>query len=452
MKGAFKGLKLATGAQLWWGANPTALLKYQRKFGNWNVTGIYHRDYKTSLRFDETGRRVLNQNQLRSGVIPPWATERATLAIERKFGDFGFAVGGIWGGNVLNGSAYQDILNGQVVEDKIKSSDNWGGKFKLTYQSGVFNWYGQGSYMGLVAGGGADQTQTFTGWRLKDSGSGNMANLLTGFTYTIGNFQIAPNFMYQDPLVNAIPQGIGGPARLRNVIDDPFSVRNGNREMYGYEMLVTFDPTPGTWMYEWDNDKSEDAKFAMNLGFTYKRLPTTMDAHIGFLADRTFFAFPTSAPAQDLWEVNSRMVSKISTDFGLIGNFYFGNGQANGDSKRVINRFGFDLRAINNNWKFMYGLKFNDWGPFDYHRDFNLTFPVQTMLDVSLSLGKPDWFILPNTRIGVRGTWRSLDQYSPRYSPNATAAFQTDPILTPAGFPDGSEWEFRTYIQINIGK
>jgi len=452
-KGALKGLKLATGPQLWWGANPTALLKYQRKFGHWDVTGIYHRDFNTNVTFDATGRRVLNQNQLRSGVIPPWATERATVAIERKFGKIGFSVGGIWGGNTLNGSSYQDIDDaGIVVEDRIKSSDNWGGKFKLTYQGGKFNWYGQGSYMGLVAGGGTDQTQTFTGWRLKDSGSGNMANILSGFAYNIGKFQIAPNFMYQDPLVNAMPAGYGGAARLRNVIDDPFAVRNGNREMYGYEMLLTFDPTPGSWMYAWDSDRSEDAKFAMNLGFTYKRLPTTMDAHIGFLADRTFFAFPTAAPAENLWEVNSRMVSKISPELNIIGNFYVGNGQANGDSKRTINRFGFDVRAIYKKWKFMHATKLNDWGPFDYHRDFNLTFPVQTMLDVSLSLGKPDWYILPNTRIGVRGTWRSLDQYSPRYSPNATAEFGTVPILSPIGFPNGSEWEFRTYIQINIGK
>lgn len=452
-KGALKGLKVAAGPQLWWGANPSALIKYQRMFGKWDVSGIYHRDFNTNVSFDDDGRRFLNQNQLRSGVIPPWATERATIAIERKFGKFGFILGGIWGGNPLNGSSYQDIdANGTVVQDKIKSSDNWGGKFKLMFQNGKFKWYGQGSYLGLVAGGGADQTQTYAGWRLKDSGSGNMVNLLSGLTYTLGNFQIAPNFMYQAPLIAAIPNNYGNQARLRNVIDDPFAVRNGNREMYGYEMLLTFDPTPGTWMYEWDNDRSEDAKFAMNLGFVYRRLPTTMDGHIGFLADRSFFAFGTSAPSEDLWEVNSRMVSKISPDLGLIANFYVGNGQGNGDSQRTIDRFGFDIRSIYKKWKFMYALKINDWGPFDYHRDFNLTFPLQTMLDASLSLGKPNWFILPNTRIGVRATWRGLDQYSPRFSPNETALNSNVPILSPVGFPDGTEWEFRTYIQINIGK
>jgi hypothetical protein len=35
------------------------------------------------------------------------------------------------------------------------------------------------------------------------------------------------------------------------------------------------------------------------------------------------------------------------------------------------------------------------------------------MGDLSWSLGRPDWFETPNTRLGIRGTWRSLDQFSP---------------------------------------
>jgi hypothetical protein len=176
-----------------------------------------------------------------------------------------------------------------------------------------------------------------------------------------------------------------------------------------------------------------------------------MDAHIGFLANREFFAFPNSVPAEDLWEIHTRMVSKVSSDLGIIANFYYGNGQGNGDSERLIKRFGGDIRAIYKKMKLETHVKLNDWGPFDYHRDFNLTFPVQLMLDWSTSLGKPDWFILPSTRIGLRGTWRSLDQFSPRYSPLAGPEFG-DPPLSPVGFPNGSEWEIRTYISINIGK
>ena len=308
--------------------------------------------------------------------------------------------------------------------------------------------------MGLVANGGADNVQTFTGWRLKDSGSGNQMNFLTGFTYNVNsNLQIAPNFLWQKPLVEAMPNGVDAPGRLRNFQDDPFVVRV-NRETVGGELLLTWDPTPATWMYEWNNDMVEDAKFAFSTGFVYRHLPTTMDAAIGFLANRTAFAFEKSAPAQDLWESNTRIVSKLTPDLGLIANVYFGNGQGSGDSERTINRSGADVRMIYKKVKLTSSIKFNDWGPYDYHRDFNLTYPVQSSIDLSTSVGKPSWFILPDTRIGIMGIWRSLDQYSPRYSPNAVPAntYPPVPTISPVGFGNGSEWEIRTYIHINIGK
>ena len=453
-KKMFKGLKLAMGPELWWGANPAVLLKYSKTIEKFDVTGIFHEDLT---------QREITQT---SFAIPQPKTRRMTLHAKRKFGNFGIEVGGIWGGQPLNGREFQIavdnpnfdplVSNGEakyiVYTDKINTNDNWGAKTKMTFSKGAFNWYGSAAYQGLVAFGGADQTKTFTGWRLKDTGSGNQTNILSGFTYQIGNFQIAPNFLWQKPLVDAMPNDVQAPGRLRNIQDDPFAVRV-NRETTAGELLLSYDPTPGTWMYEWDNDRAEDAKFAFNLGFVYRHQPTAQDAAIGFLANRTSFAFPNSAPAQDLWEVNSRIVSKASTDLGLIANIYFGNVQANGSDARLVERFGGDIRLIYNKIKLVHSFKINDWGPFDYHRDFNLTYPAQLMLDLSTSLGKPDWFILPNTQIGIRGTWRSLDQYSPRYSPNAVPpnTFPPIPPVSSVGFPNGNEWEIRTYIHINIG-
>jgi hypothetical protein len=452
-KGVAKGLKAAFGPQLWWGANPTALIKYSRKVGQWGFTGIYHRDLQTEIQLDENGQRILDPFQVRSGIIPAFPTERASLVIERDFGKFGFTFGGMWGGNPLNGSTYQDVTgtpgNYTVFQDVVKASDNWGGKAKITYQQGKINAYMQGGVMGLVANGGADATQTFTGWKLKDNGSGNQSNFLAGMTYTLGDFQIAPNFLWQQPLVDPMPNDVGAPGKLRNFIDDPFAVR-GNRETTAGELLFTFDPTPSTWMYEWDNDRTEDAKFAMSAGFVFRHLPTTQDGHIGFGADRNFLRFPNSAPAEDLWEAHTRMVSKLGPNLGMIGNFYYGNGQANGQDERLIRRYGGDIRVIYNKMKIQSHVKINDWGPFDYHRDFNLTYPVQLMLDISTSLGKPDWFILPSTVVGVRGTWRSMDVNSPRFSPNAALPNQ-DATISSVGFPDGTEWEIRTYLHINIG-
>ena len=439
-KKKFKGLKAAFGPELWWGANPALLLKYSKKIAGIDVTSIFHED-------------IIQRTNLQSSfAVPIPKTRRLSIVLAKKLEKLSFNLGGIWGGQPLNGRTFQMIENNVVYEDKIKSTDNFGGKIKLSYSIGAVNWYGLASYMGLVANGGVDQTKTFTGWVLKDVGSGNMYNALTGFTYNIGKLQVAPNFLYQKPLAGPIGPNFLAPARPRNILDDPFSVR-GNRETVAGELLLSYDPTPATWMYEWDNDRMEDAKFAMSAGFVYRHLPTVQDAAIGILGNgRTTFVFPGSAPAQDLWEFNTRMVSKINRDLGVIGNFYFGNGQANGSDTRTIQRFGMDIRTIYKKMKLTTIAKIDDWGPFDYHRDFNQTFPLQLIGDWSFEVSKPDWFMMPGTKIGIRATYRKLNNYSNRYSPimsmNSLGQFVPNPNAI--GFPDGNEWEIRTYIQINI--
>lgn len=440
------GLKAAFGPELWWGANPAFLVKYSRNIGKFNVTGIYHEDI--SKRADA----------ISSFAVPAPQNRRATLAVGRKIGAFGIEIGGIWSGSRLVNRPFQIVTgesgNYTIYQDKIKNKDTWGGKGKITFMSSKFNWYAQGAAMGLVANGGTDCTKTFTGWKLKDCGSGNQYNFLTGFTFLVGDFQIAPNFLWQKPIIGPIPSDVQAPGRPRNILDDPFAVRS-NRKTTAGELLLAYDPTPGTWMWDWDNDITEDAPFAASLDFVYRHLPTTQDAGIGITASgRSTFAFPGAPEAHDLWETNIRLVSKINPNLGLISNIYFGNAQANGSDSRLIKRFGADLRVIYRKVKLTASVKVNDWGPYDYHRDYNLTYPLQLMGDLSTTLGRPKWFDSVDTRIGVRCTWRSLDQYSPRYAPtyqvDAAGNYVADP--TALGYPNGKEWEIRTYIQFSLGK
>ena len=443
-KKLFSGLKLAFGPELWWGANPALLLKYYRTFGNWNFGGVFHYD--------------INQREetVTSFAIPLPKNTRASLMLQRKFGRFDITLGGLWSGTTLVGREFQATTEysptATVYQDVVKKSDTFGGKLKMIYSGGNFNAYAQGAIMGLVANGGADNTRTLTGWTLKDSGSGNQSNVLAGFTYQMGNFQIAPNFLWQKPLVGPMPNGIEAPGRLRNILDDPFAVRS-NRETTAGELLLTYDPTPGTWMYDWDNDETEDAPFAASLGFIYRHLPTAQDAAIGILADgRSTFAFAASAPAHDLWETNLKITSRVTKDFGFIANAYLGTAQANGDDERLIKRGGGDLQMIYKKIRLNAALKFNDWGPYDYHRDFNLTFPFQCMVDLSTNLFKPKWLGPLSTRVGIRGTYRTLDKYSNRYvagyvsDGNGGFIESTDII----GASKGNEWEIRTYISFSL--
>jgi hypothetical protein len=301
--------------------------------------------------------------------------------------------------------------------------------------------------MGLVADGGPTATTTFTGWNLKDTGSGNQTNVLTGLAVNMGNFQIGPNFLWQKPIVGPIPAEVVPPFRLRNVNvgdpPDPFSVR-ANRETVGGELVVAYDPTPATWMWAWDNDVREDARLAASVSYVLRHLPTSQDAATGILEDgKTLFAFAGSTPPRDLWEVRARVVSRLRADARLVAHLYVGTAEPNGDDQRLIHRYGCDGRITWGQAALAMFAKFNDWGPYDYHRDFNLTFPVQLMADLSYSLGAPRWFGFPQTRIGVRGLWRSLDEYSPRYEPAESG------VLT-GSEPDGDEYEISTYLHLAL--
>jgi beta-galactosidase len=435
------GFKLAAGPELWWGANPAVLAKYRRQVGAFQVTTVYQED-------------IARQGQTASSfAIPQPQVRTATLHLATTRGNAGFELGGLWGGNTRVGRVFQ-IADGEpgsyrMLQDRLKDSDALGAKAKVTYSNGRWNWYAQGSAMGIVADGGPTQVMTFTGWGLKDSGSGNQWNALTGFTYAIGKFQIAPNFLWQKPIVGPVPADVPAPGRPRNILEDPFVVR-GNREQTAGELLISFDPTPATFMYAWDSDNREDARLAFNLGYTYRHYPTTQDAAIGILADgRTFFAFPGAPPAQDLWEIRSRVVSRVSPSLRLIANGFWGTAQANGDSPRLLRRYGGDVRLATGQVKVAATAKFNDWGPFDYHRDFNLTYPTQLMGDLSYFLGLPSWFNLPGTRFGLRGTWRTLDRFSPRYCPERVPDSRGTLTCDPAApSKTGREWEIRSYVTV----
>ncbi|MDA9976904.1 glycosidase, partial [Polaribacter sp.] len=86
-KGVLEGLKAAFGPQLWWGANPALLLKYSTEIGKYTFTSVFHED---------VNKRDTREAQT-SGFIPLPQTRRLTLALERKYDNFGFQLGGIWG-------------------------------------------------------------------------------------------------------------------------------------------------------------------------------------------------------------------------------------------------------------------------------------------------------------------------------------------------------------------
>ena len=205
--------------------------------------------------------------------------------------------------------------------------------------------------------------------------------------------------------------------------------------MLGAELLLVWDPTPASWFWAWDNPQRENAPFAASLDVIYKYLPTIQDSAIGVLADGTFAPFPTSVPAHDLIEVWARFVFNRG-GVHIAGSVWAGTAQANGNSPRLVTRGGYEARLDYSRFVFMSSLKINDYGPFDYHRDFDLTYRLQALADVAWTADAPRWFIPLQTKLGLAGKYRILDIYSNRYDVTQTEV--------------GHEWEVKTYVRLSL--
>ena len=444
-KDKIEGLKVAFGPQLWWGANPSLLVKYYRVFGDFKFGVIHQEDI------------AQQEAELASSAIPQPRARKSTLFFGYTARKVIFELGGITARSNFIGDSYDvarqanepSYLNSgyYIAEGTVNFADTLGAKAKLTLNAAPIFWYIQGGYRGLVSDGGADQTTTITGWSLKESGQGNHWAVSSGLGAYAGNVMIGPNVLIQRPIEGPLPfledyfdpttgiyyQGVNG----RNQLQDPFWVRS-NRETYGFELLLGWDPTPATPMYAWDNAQREDALTTVALDFVYKILPTSQDSAVAINQDLILFAFPTGAPAKNLWDVSIRTITNFRYNMRLVNSIYAGQGQGNGDDPRTVTRWGLYGWYTYSSFNINYFLKFDDWGPYDYHKDFNLTYPLQVMLDLSYAYEPPKLYAPAATRFGVRGQFRNLDRFSNRY--------RFDP-LDPGR--QGREWEIKTYVQLN---
>ncbi|MEO0600996.1 MAG: glycosidase, partial [Myxococcota bacterium] len=454
-KKAFEGLKVMVGPQIWWGANPAIVAKYSRARGRWRFDVVHHEDIAPP----PTGGVAQSQ------AVPEQLTRRTGVHLGFERGDqFTFDLGGLFAGTPKLGQrfTYQVDAAGNesyldsgfdVINDEIRLIDTLGAKARITGRIGKLKGFVQGAYQGLVADGGGDYGVTVAGWRLRASGRGNNTNALAGAALQLGNLVIAPMGMWQRPLIgpnvplaedfDPITRAFRPAVRSRNFIDDPFAVLE-NREQIAGELLIAWDPTPITWFFQWDNEAREDAGFAGSLSLVYRNLLTTRDSTFGFLEDGTLFSFGGAAPPAELWDVNARVVNNVG-DVQLHWNAYAGTVQARGTDERIVTRGGGGLKAYWESMLFQGWVKFGDYGPYDFHQDFNLTFPFQTYVDISGGLSRMP-LVGTSTRIGGFVKYRLLDEFSPDL---AIGPAGTNRQLLP-GEPLANEFEIGTYVRLSL--
>lgn len=410
-QGLLEGATLLFGPEVYWGANPKAVLKYDFSLGGYDLTFIHSEDVA----------------RLGDSATATQATERQSrqtaLYVTRTFGANIIAeLGGLMSATEKVDDEYTRLSGDNIILDQIDFEDTLGLKGRLT-----FDLLGTRSYLafelaGLVADGG-DTLREF-GTRLPYSSLGNKREYEAGMMINFGNFTLFPRVLYRDNLVDAnpaLPADITGPGSIlfpglqpRNREKDPFAVL-GNREARAAEVFLTYDPTPATFFYQWDNDMREDARLAWNLGLNVTRYPTATDAFQFFFEEGGVNApFGAGLPEETVWTASTRLVFNPGVNVRYVGNLLVGRDQSTGDPDGGTRRF-YELsgKAIIGGRHILSGYyKIDAWGPYDFHRQFNLTYPAQLMLDYSILLDQrrdP----LRSTQIGVRGQYRTLDENSP---------------------------------------
>ena len=415
-KGMFDGLTLLVGPEVYWGANPKAVVRYQNDFnapflGNVEWTFIHAEDLDRA----NSSASATAETEVE--------TRQTTLYAETELpGDVKVQVGGIIGSEDKVDDEYTKFSGGEIRLDEVDFEDTLGLKTKISFPMPLlgYNTYFATHHAGLVADGGAQLTEF--GTRLPYSEYGNKREYEAGMMINYGDWLFFPRFLYRDNYEDAnnrilpsIDDGVFNPGLApRNRDDDPFAVLD-NREVRAYEFFTTYDPTGATPFYAWDNDMREDAKFAFNVGLNYNEFKTKTDSFQFFFEPAsTNAAFGVGLPAEDTWEASTRMVYNPTRTWRLIGNLVGGYLQSTGDPDGGTREFyEAEGKVVYNRQHILeFYAKYNAFGPYDFHRQFNITFPYQYSLDYSILLDQLR-DERKSTKIGIKGMLRGVDDDSP---------------------------------------
>lgn len=243
-KETFDGLKVVVGQEVYWGAHPMVLAKYQ---------------------FGENGRySVLTESDITDQA------ERKRLSLQGSFDVSDSLIlhaGLLWSGKEAVGNLYATEVGGVLTESKVKSDDALAVRLRLEQEVGTASVvYGEYNRAGLVAIRGEHQEVWET--NIPYSSAGNKTTMEIGGRFIEGSWMLSPRIFVRHNEVEPLSIAARNAGEWRDGNADYGNGVHDNREVEAVELFLTFDPTPGTFFYEWDNYLKEDATFAFNFGLT----------------------------------------------------------------------------------------------------------------------------------------------------------------------------------------
>jgi beta-galactosidase len=411
-KKLLNGLTILTGPEIYWGANPKAVVKYDYRGNLFDYTLMHSEDFGMK---DASSTATVSIER---------ATRQSSLYFKTNLlASSKFELGYLVASSEKIGDDYFYVENDDVYKDQIEFKDTQALKGKLTLQglgAGIID--ASFTYAGLVADGGSPLVEFET--LMPYSGLGNKIEAELGMLYPIGNFWLLPRGLYRKNLIDANPiiepytsgsmfyPGV----TPRNRDKDPFAVL-GNREAISAEFFLTYDPTPASFFYNWDRQWREDAHLAFSIGGNYTSFKTDTDSHMFYyLEGQTNAPFGVGLEAADVWTGRGTLVLNPNPKLMITGTIEAGRQQSTGtpeggskDFYTLGTKFKFDRKHILD-----LTVKKDAWGPLDWYRQFNITYPWQVTFDYSMLVDRV-YDELMSGKIGFRALFKTLDEMAPDY-------------------------------------
>lgn len=387
-KGDLDGLKVVGGKQIYWGAEPMIMAKYQ--FGD-------KKQYSFIASSDTTDDLNDQQFSLQGGFD---LSDTTTLDL-----------GVLRSGAEKTGESFLYDDGSNIYSDTVDSVDAYAVKARVSEKfSGGVSAYVEFNHAGLVADAGEHQEIWTTG--IPYSELGNKRTLELGGELISGSWMFKPRAFARRNLVDALSpaaQASVGKKVTRSIttpetiVVSPFSVTS-NREADAIELFATYDTTPNTYFYEWDNYLREDAPVAFNIGLTHIDFKGKTDSNI---MNFDTGAFPDAGRnPEKVTKVEGRLVLNPTDAIRLNMNFAVGKKQpvfAQVDVSNFASVAGTVVHASKNIYQFK--LARDAYGEYDFQEEQGVAYPLQVVLGYEriLDLGDGD------SRVGIKGTKRTND-------------------------------------------
>ncbi|NRP15693.1 hypothetical protein [Marinobacterium sp. xm-a-152] len=367
-KNELEGLKILAGKEIYWGAEPMVMAKYQ--FGNKD-------QYSLIASTETTGSDRQKQISLQGGYE---LSDGTTL-------DLGI----LWSGAHKVDDTYLYEVGTNVYQDTIKNTDALALKARITEKlSGSTELYTEINYAGLVADAGEHQEIWDT--ELPYTSQGNKKTVELGSRTTSGNWMFSPRVFYRENLVDAMTeqaQALGTNYQRALAQNDtgvpvsPFAVL-GNRKVRAYELFITYDTTPGTFFYDWDNYLKEDAPFAFNLGITHMDFHGNTDSNV-----MDWGAADAGRNKEKVTKFTGRFGTNPTKTIRLYTDYSFGEQQPV-FSDKPVNHFTSIASKIIHNTNNIYSVSYdrNKFGEYDFQSvqgikfDYQKSFGYERLLNI----------------------------------------------------------------------